>query len=281
MKPISLAAAALTAGATLQAGATQLQVSTGAEFSSGKYGETVVTQTLVTPFSVKLQTGPLSLRVSVPYVKVQGPADIAPVIDDNSGRGSSSGSGSGSSGSGSSGSGGGDDDPPNAPDRSIQGVGDASASLTWSFSDIGDTALYVDLSARVRLPTGDETLGLGNGTTEYTASTEIGWDGVRGGVFVSAGRRLLENKPGIARIDGWQASAGYWRNIGKRSVFGMQGNWRSASITGTPDSRSIDAYLTRGLGKHWKLEFSGSAGLSDASPDYVVGLGFIWRIGRR
>jgi hypothetical protein len=278
MKPAHWIAAVIAACATNQASAVQWQVSTGAEFSSGKYGETVTTQALVVPLSLKMQTGPLSLRVSVPLVQLQGPADISLVIDDDGGHGSNSGSGS-------SGSGGGDDDDDtgsgNAPDREVQGLGDASASVTWSFSDIASTALYVDLAARVRLPTGDEVRGLGNGTTDYTAMTEIGWDGVRGGVFVSGGRRILQSKPGLARVDGWQASAGYWRNIGKRSVFGMQGNWRDASITGAPDVKSVDAYLTRGLGAGWKLEVSGSAGFSDASPDYVVGLGFIWRTGRR
>jgi hypothetical protein len=283
MKPAYWIVAMIAASVTTQARAVQWQVSTGAEFSSGKYGEAVTTQALVVPLSFKMQTGPLSLRLSVPLVQLQGPADISLVIDDDGGRGSSSGSGSGSGRSGDDDDDDEDGDPGsgNAPDREVQGVGDASASITWAFNDIASTALYVDLAARVRLPTGDEVQGLGNGATDYTAMTEIGWDGVRGGVFVSGGRRMLQSKPGLARVDGWQASAGYWRNIGKRSVFGMQGNWRDASILGAPDVKSIDAYLTRGLGAGWKLEVSGGAGFSDASPDYVVGLGFIWRAGRR
>jgi hypothetical protein len=278
MKSIRRAVAVTVAGVVTQATAAQLQVSTGAEFSSGKYGETVATQALVMPLSVKLQTGPLSLRVSVPWIRLQGPADIAPVIDDSGGSRSSN------SGSGSNDSGGGDDDGGGGvtpADRNVQGPGDASASATWSFTDIAATPLYVDLSARVRLPTGSRAKGLGNGTTDYAALTEIGWDGVRGGVFVSGGRRMLERRAAVARVDGWQASAGYWRNIGKRSVFGMQGNWRDASIAGTPALKSVDAYLTRGLSTGWKLEVSSSAGFSDANPDYVFGLSFIWRTGKR
>jgi hypothetical protein len=286
MKSIFRAVAVAAAGVATQTSAAQLQVSTGAEFSSGKYGETVVTQALVLPLSVRLQTGPLSLRVSVPWIRLQGPADITPVIDDSGGsRSSSSGSGSGTDDSGDDDEGSGDDEGGGGgvtpADRDIQGLGDTSASATWSFTDIASTPLYVDLSARVRLPTGSRAKGLGNGTTDYAALTEIGWDGVRGGVFISGGRRMLESRAGVARVDGWQASAGYWRNIGTRSVFGMQGNWRDASIAGTPDLKSVDAYLTRGLSTGWKLEVSGSAGLSDANPDYVFGLSFIWRTGQR
>jgi hypothetical protein len=277
--------AAIGAGACAPAAdAAQLQLSTGVEYSSGKYGETVATEALVLPFSVKLKLGPLSLRASIPYVTVRGPADVAPVIDDSGGdRGSNSGSGSGggSSGSGSDNSGDDGDATPNPVDRDIQGLGDASLSATWSFNDIAATPLYVDLSARVRLPTGSKAKGLGNGATDYVAQTEIGWDGRRGGVFLSGGRRLLEQQAGSARVDGWQASAGYWRNIGKQSVFGMQGNWRDGSTAGSPDPRSVEAYLTRRLSTGWKLEVSASAGLSDASPDYSAGLSFIWRSSSR
>ena len=237
-----------------------------------------------------MSVGRFSLRASVPYLGVRGPADIAPIIDDSGGGGSNSGSGSsgsgssGSSGSGSSGSGsddgggssgGSDDDFPD--NRDVHGFGDATISATWAFVDLWNTRLYVDVTGRVRIPTGDSAQGLGTGTTDYAALAELGWDGRKGGVFVSGGRRLLESTATVVRQDGWQASAGYWRNIGKRSVFGMQANWRTATLPGGVEPRSVDAFLTRALSTGWKLEVSGSAGLSDASPDYVAGLRFIWR----
>lgn len=265
------------------AGAAQLQLSAGAEYSSGNYGETVATQATVLPFSMKVRIGALSLRASIPYIEVRGPADISPVIDDSGGdRGSSSGSGSGSDRSGSSGSGGSDDgggeiDSPIAPDRVVKGLGDASVSAIWSFSDLAGSPLYIDVSARARLPTGSLSKHLGIGATDYAAQTEIGWDGRRGGVFISGGRRFLEQLRGSPRRDGWEASAGYWRNIGQRSVFGMQGNWRQSAVAAAADPQSVDAYLTRRLSTGWKLEVTGSAGLSKASPDYAAGLAFIWR----
>ncbi len=275
MKSIGWMAAACIGAGAGSAGAAQLQLATGAEYSSGKYGETIATEALVLPFSVRLRLGALSLRASVPYVTVRGPAAIAPVLDD-SGGGSGSNSGSGSGGDTSDDEVDSDADPDSA-NRDVQGLGDASVSATWTFSDIADTPLYLDLSARVRLPVGSEARGLGIGATDFVAQSEIGWDGRRGGVFVSGGRRFLESRPGSTRVDGWQASAGYWRNIGQKSRFGMQGNWRRGSTLGSADPKSVEAYLTRRLTTGWRLEVSGSAGLSDASPDYTVGLGFIWR----
>ncbi len=291
-------------GPALAAG---VQFATGIEHSSGDYGDIESTRATVIPFSLRYSSGNWSVRASIPMVAVRGAADIAPVIEDgggdrgsNSGGGSSggrsgnSGSGSSSSGSGSSGSGGGsndddvdEDDEPVveeiiedvfAVDRDVRGLGDASVSFTYSFLDIAQSRLYVDLTGRVRLPVGDETKGLGTGATDVITATEIGWDGTRGGVFFGLGRRFLGSVAGYDRQDGWQASAGFWRNIGKISVFGAQTSWRNAALAGGEDPQSVDVYLTRRLSRGWKFEVSAGAGLSNASPDYAFGLNFIWRM---
>ena len=80
---------------------TRVQASSGVQYSDGKYGETTSTSALVVPFSVRATFGSWSIRASVPYVMVDGPADVSEIIDDSSGRGTSSGSGSSGSGSGS------------------------------------------------------------------------------------------------------------------------------------------------------------------------------------
>lgn len=279
--------------------AAQVQLSTGAEYSSGNYGEVASTEAIVAPFSARVSFGSFSVRASVPWLSVRGPADIAPVVDDDGGdRGSNS--GSGSSGSGSSGSGGGggsggsggggdDDDPEDEQedegdfpdDRKVQGMGDATLSAAWSFRDISGTRLYVDVTGRVRLPTGDKKNGLGRGTTDYATLAEIGWDGGRGGVFVLGGRQYLESTATVVRRDTWQGSGGGWVNVGRASLVGAQGNWREASRVGGVASRSVDVFLNLGLVAGWRLDVSGSAGLSKASPDYAVGLGVTWRSSQR
>jgi hypothetical protein len=279
---IMMLAAGAALGGAPSVSAAQLQLATGIEYSNGDYGELSPTEAIVVPFSAKLTFGKLALRASIPYVIVRGPANIAPVIDDSGGtRSSNSGSGSSGGSSGSGSGGGSSDDNDFATDRDARGFGDASLAATWSFNRIAATSLYVDLTSRVRLHTGDTATGLGNGATDYVVQSEVGWDGRKGGVFVSGGRRFLGTTATAARVDGWQASAGYWRNIGKISVFGAQGTWRDASVAGATDPRSIDLFLTRRLSTGWKFEVSGSVGLSNASPDYAAGLNFIWRSANR
>ena len=275
---------------------TRVQASSGLQYSDGEYGETTSTSALVVPFSVRATFGAWSIRASVPYVMVDGPADVSEIIDDSSGRGTSSGSGSSGSGSGSGtsgrdgsgsgsgGSGGGDDDDPVDPvtaDRSESGIGDASIALTYSLDSIGDSPAYVDFTGRVRLPTGSEEDGLGVGATDYVALSEIGWDGDAGGAFVSAGRRFLGAVDDIERVDGWQASVGGWINVSDSAVVGAYYDWRNSSVRDGEDPSSVEAYVSWRLNDAWKVEVNGGVGLSDASADYTAGLTLIWRSAKR
>ena len=273
-----------------------MQASSGLQYSDGEYGETTSTSALVVPFSVRATFGAWSIRASVPYVMVDGPADVSEIIDDSSGRGTSSGSGSSGSGSGSGtsgrdgsgsgsgGSGGGDDDDPVdlvTADRSESGIGDASIALTYSLDSIGDSPAYVDFTGRVRLPTGSEADGLGIGATDYVALSEIGWDGEAGGAFVSAGRRFLGAVDDIERVDGWQASVGGWINVSDSAVVGAYYDWRNSSVRDGEDPSSVEAYVSWRLNDAWKVEVNGGVGLSDASADYTAGLTLIWRSAKR
>jgi hypothetical protein len=276
---------------------TRVQAASGLQYSDGKYGETTSTSALVVPFSVRATFGAWSIRASVPYVMIDGPADVSEIIDDSSGRGSSSGSGSSGSGSGSGtsgrdgsgsgsgGSGGGDDDGavdvPSVADRSESGIGDASIALTYSLNALGDSPAYVDFTGRVRLPTGSEEDGLGVGATDYVALSELGWDGDAGGAFVSAGRRFLGKVDDFERVDGWQASAGGWINLSDAAVGGAYYDWRDSSARGGEDPSSVEAYVSWRLNDAWKIEVNGGVGLSDASADYTAGLTLIWRSSAR
>ena len=281
---------------------TRVQASSGLQYSDGKYGETTSTSALVVPFSLRATFGSWSIRASVPYVMVDGPADVSEIIDDSGARASSSGSGSSGSGSGSgtsgrddssgsgsgesggSGSGSGSDDRPvdlGNPDRSVSGIGDASIALTYTLDAIGDSPAYVDFTGRVRLPTGSEQDGLGVGATDYVALSEVGWDGDAGGAFVSAGRRFLGAVDDIERVDGWQASVGGWINVSDSAVVGAYYDWRNSSVRDGEDPSSVEAYVSWRLNDAWKIELNGGVGLSDASADYTAGLTMIWRNAKR
>jgi hypothetical protein len=156
-------------------------------------------------------------------------------------------------------------------------LGDTSLSVGYSFDQIGGSNVYIDLTGKVRLPTGDETQGIGLGTTDYFAVVETGIDADAGGLYASGGRRFLENKVGLNRQSGWQAGAGGWLNIKENAVLGAYYERRTASLIGATDPSELGAYLTLRIARAWKIEFNGSKSLANTGADFSVGMTLIWR----
>jgi hypothetical protein len=285
---------------TLQAAQAQTRVdlSSGANYSSGDFGGTENTSVLILPFSAKVTKGNWSFRASVPYVSISGPENVSVVVEDDNGRASNSGSGSsggagsgsasgsrGSSGGNGSGSGGngpgqgGSTPPAGTPvrDRTLSGIGDTSLSATYSFNSIAGSPAYLDLIGRVRLPTGDETKGTGTGATDYIVQTELGVDMDSGGAYISGGRRMLGQSAGVQRVDGWQAGAGVWANVGRSTVLGLYYDWRDASTPTGENPRELGVYTIIRVTRAWKLELDAGGTMSDTGPDYTAGLTVYWR----
>jgi hypothetical protein len=265
---ISVLAAALFLATNVQA-QSSFQFSTGLNYSSGDYGETTSSEVLVVPFSFRFKTANWAFRASIPYVTLNGPADSIVIDDgDNSGPGSSH---SEDDGSGST-----------LGDRSVSGLGDVSLSVTRTINDLGaSNKNYLDITGRVRLPTGDANKGFGVDATDYGLSGEFGHEGDGGGAYVQLGRRFLGAVAGSNREDGWQAGFGAWRDIGEKTAVGFGYDWREASTSGNNDPQEVFAYLNLKTSKTFRIGFEGSVGLNDASADYGVKLTFTWRSNTR
>jgi hypothetical protein len=254
---------------------TGLQFSTGVNYSSGDFGGTTDTDVIVAPFGARVTAGNWAFRASVPFVSVEGPADVTVVLDDSGGGRGSSGSGSGSGRNRP------EDDgvAPVATARSGResGLGDVSLSATYSFNDIGGSNFYSDVSGRVRLPTGDDDKGLGTGATDYGLNAEVGAELSAGGVYVQAGRRFLGDVEGLNREDGWQAGAGIWADITDKASLGAGYDWRESSTPTGDDPSEVNGYATYQLTKAVRVGLNVSAGLNDASADFGAGLSLVFR----
>ncbi len=204
--------------------------------------------------AVKINWGDWFLRGAVPYLTVNGPAGV--VIDD---QGEVL-----------------DTGDPNRKHRET-GWGDTSLWLGHSFNGIGGGPAYFDVSGRVRLPTGSREEGLGVGAVDYAVVGELGVDVKRGGAYVSAGPRFLGRAPDLDRRNGWQADVGGWLNVGDKTTLGGGYSWRNSAVRGFDDPSELFAYVSRAIVDGWRAELNGSAGLSQGSPDYSIGVTLLWR----
>lgn len=244
----------------------RVSFASGVDFSSGDYGEAVDTEVVSVPLVGRFITDRWSFRGSISYLSIKGPADVADTAD------------------GGGGDGGGDPGGGGAIPRTgtEEGFGDLTLQATRSFRHLGgeDSDLYLDVTGRVRLPTGDEDRGLGVGATDYTLLGEFGSSGDSGGIYVNGGWRFLGDRAGSAREDGAQAGVGGWVNVSETTRIGASASWREASTATGDDPASASVFVSQRLGDNLRLSVNAGAGLSDASAVYSGGIRLTWRSDR-
>jgi hypothetical protein len=257
MRTKLIAAAALLAFASGAQAADGIawRFTTGLDLSTGRYGGSEITDVWDVPLTVKAIDGNWTFRASTHYLLISGPANIS-VLD--------------SGGGGIGDTGGGDTTglPGTAPRRARSGFGDTTLATTYTFRNIDQSHIYVDLGARVQLPTGDDHKGLGTGATDGIGSVEVGgaWDNY--GAYLSAARRFNGSSSLFTRKDQWQSSAGGWLDFDGGWETGAYYYWQSSAFNDFPGDRKVGAYVSERLAPAWRVELLGTHGFSDASADW-------------
>lgn len=277
------------------------RLSTGVNYSEGDYGDIQDTKVIAAPIGLKYSKGGFSIRVSVPYVHIDGPGSLIDTpgggdagFDDSGGDSSGSNSGSGSSGSGSSGSGSsgsgssGSDSSgsgssggsiitvPGATSNKRSGLGDVSVTMAYSFA-LGE-GTYFDLSSRVKLPTASQTKRLGTGKVDVTVGGELAQD-IGNATFYVGGSRKFRGKPaGSTLRDTWSVAGGLSYRLPGRTIIGVDYDWQEASFLGNGPSSEVTGWINFGLSRAVRLQLFASTGTNVNSTDFAAGLSLSIRL---
>ena len=287
---LSCTCAALIMSSVVQADGFSMSV--GGDYSTGKYGTSDKTNVFYMPIVGSYVTGSLSFRINVPYIRVTGPGDFVPGGLSGSGGGStivtttnncrSINSGSGSSG----GSGNGQKicdtittvipgpppvvTPATRTRNTESGIGDVTLSAMYNVLDNADWA--IDLTGKVKLPTGSESKGLGNGETDYALQANV--DKYFGATYASLGLgyRWLGEPAGVKYDNIVYGSVGGGYKFSDKTSAGISYDWATAAVDGGSKPQELSVYASTYLNNNYKLSGVLYTGLSDASPDVGGGL---------
>lgn len=254
---MSGAALALLAGTSAGAAEPTFRFSTGVDYSSGDFGENTDTEVTYVPFTGRMTLGHWTFRATVPFLEINGPADV--IVGDDGGGGETTGA------------------PGTGPRRVVSGLGDTTLATTYSINRLRGTRAYLDLIGRVRLPTGDDDKGLGVGAVDAGLNAELGWDGPKGGGYLNLGRRFLGDSDEFQREDGWTASTGGWVNATRKVQIGGYYSWREASLSNGINPEELGAYVGYRFSRQWRVQFTGYTGLSEGSPDVGAAISLSFR----
>ena len=264
-----------------------LRFSTGINFSKGDYGEIEDTEVFSVPVSLTYRNGNFKVRVSMPWVHIDGPGSLLQTPEgrdgggggsdsDNSGSGNASSgsgsSGSGSSGSGSSGSSGGTVVSTNGvtlANNRRSGIGDVNVAMTYSFDLGGD--FYFEPTTKIKLPTASVTKRLGTGQVDVTLSADMVKD-VGPASFYLHGRRKFAGKPDGSTIRStWGLGGGASVRAAAGFTIGADYNWQQSAFIGRQASSEVTGWANVRLSRAANLTFFASTGLNSNSVDLSAG----------
>jgi hypothetical protein len=228
----------------------QVTLSTGAEYTTGKYGGTESTNILFVPMTGKYETGPWVLKLMVPYIRISGPGNVTGAGDDRIIRAGGS-----------------------TASRTASGLGDVVASAFYNVLGGRNAPLGLDLGAKVKFGTADSPT-LGTGENDFSLQADMFKPIGAFTAFGSLGRRWYGDPPGVDLRNVFYGAVGGAYKVSQPTTVGLAYDFREAIIAGGARVSELSAYVSQRLSGGWKVQYYAIAGLADASPDFGLGLTF-------
>jgi hypothetical protein len=227
----------------------KLTLETGMDYNTGKYGGTVSTDLLYVPFTAKYQGKEWTLRLTVPYIQVTGPASVISVMNGASLAGGV---------------------PSNIP-QTRSGLGDIIGSASHNVYNGGNSGLMANLTGKVKLGTASLSQGLGTGQNDYALQTDVYQVREKHTLFGTLGYKIYGSPPGY-KLD--NVFYGYFGDSYKfdqaNSGGAMLNLGQKVVSTGSPIVEAI-FFVNHKLDPTWKVQGYFLKGFTNGVPDYGLG----------
>lgn len=226
---------------------------TGFDYTSGEYGASEDTRILYVPLTVKTEGRRYFARVTIPYIEVDAPVggDIIAIGPDGQPIRAATG------------------------DREKNdGVGDIVAALGYTVLNRARSGIVVDVVTKAKFGTADEDKGLGTGENDYSVQIDGYKTFNRLTLLATMGYRIYGDSPDFELDDVFFGSVGSVFKLSSKTSGGLTYDFREKIVpTGDPQ-REATVFVTRKAGRNHKTQGYFVGGLSEASPDWGVGLVF-------
>jgi len=234
----------LLAAFALPVTAGELTTSIGMDYSSGDYGTDSTSETWYVPVVGKYESGPLALKLTIPYLRITDPA-IGP-----------------------------EGEPlPGGCRETESGLGDIVGSAGYALLDGSEQhGVLLDVIGKVKLPTADEDKCLGTGETDYSLQFDAAksFGGVTG--FGTLGWKKFGDPSNASFRDPVFASLGLATKLAPATTIGAVYDWREKVTSNGDEISEVALFASQKLDEAWKLQLYAVKGFSDASPDWGGGL---------
>jgi hypothetical protein len=223
-------------------------LTTGLDYSTGKYGGTESTDMLYIPVTGKYEVDKYTLKLTVPYLQVTGPGNVVRDV--------------------------GQIGPASTTRTKQSGLGDIVVAGTYDMYGGHANGTFVDVTAKIKFGTADEAKGLGTGKNDYALQADLYKTFGKNTVFGTLGYKVMGSPPGVTLNNVFYASLGAGHQYSQETSAGLILNLQEKAFpTGFPQ-QELTAYVSHKLGKTWKAQAYAVKGFSDGSPEWGAGAMF-------
>jgi hypothetical protein len=154
--------------------------------------------------------------------------------------------------------------------RTASGLGDIIASATRAIGVAADgTAL--DLTAKIKFGTADETQGLGTGENDFHLQADVYRNVGSLTPFGTLGYKILGDPPGIGLKNVFYLTVGATQKIDEERSYGLMWHGQQKTTTGGAAQSEVTGFYTLRFGPQWKAQFYGLVGFADGGPEFGAG----------
>lgn len=229
-------------------------LTSGVDYSTGKYGQSESTDITYIPFMAKYETEDTTLKLTVPWLKITGPGDVvggeAVVVLGKS----------------------------NRPITTQSGLGDIVFTATRSIAKLGETQpLILDITGKVKFATASVSKGLGTGKNDYSIMLDA-YKPLNNSVtlFGDVGYKVMGDPKGVNLNNVWFGTAGLSYKLSPTSSAGMMADMHQATQNTSDPLRELTLFLTHKFNAQYKLQSYITHGYSDVSTDWGGGVMLGW-----
>ena len=237
---LALCAAAFSAAAADEKGSS---LSIGIERSTGDYGQAADTTITSVPVTAMVGGRPWQFGLTVPWIRVEGPGNVARDIGRFRAGGAS---------------------------RTESGLGDVIAFATRALGTTADGTAF-DLTGKFKFGTASAGSGLGTGENDVHLQLDAYRAAGEFAPFATAGYKVLGDPAGIDLRNVFFVSLGAARRLDEQRSAGLMWFGQQKAVDGGAAQSEVSAFYTRRFGGQWRARFYGLVGLADGSPDFGAG----------
>lgn len=209
---------------------TKLVFSTGLDYSSGKYGQTEDTNITYVPFTGKYEMDRWTFKATVPYIQIDGPANVTPdsrvVVNPGT----------------------------RAVRTKESGLGDVVLNAAYSTYSNTEQQLYIDIGGKVKLPTADEKKGLGSGKADYSIYSDVFKTYGNVTLLGTLGYKVFGDPDGINLNNVLFGSAGFSYKLSQADSIGFVVDVRERTTDGSTALREYSVFYSHKFDDTYKLQ---------------------------